>query len=157
MTACTIHTFDCTVAVPKPPRAIANRVVFHRVCLDASDYTSPDGREFRSLPSLLTLAGGVVPILFKMDIEGYEWAVMHAMVEAGVKHREKTGEDIIPDQIAVEVHYANAPWTWRAFEKRDLLVYFNHLFFKGGYVLAQRRDNLECASCSDFLLVKAMC
>jgi hypothetical protein len=74
---------------------------------------------------------------------------------------ETTGQDIFPSQIAVEMHYltmfAENDWQGRDLSPAEIYLYFEHFFRNGGYVLAERRDNVYCKHCSEVLLVRAKC
>lgn len=154
---CEIHTFDCTVKEAIIPNDIEARVRFYNTCLSDKDELS-NGLQYTTLSSMVNAAGGKTPTLLKMDIEGFEWIALLNIIESAKDHYQKTGEDILPAQIALEVHYTHISWSYGSLSARQLLAYFNRLFFEGGYVLAARRPRLNgCFFCEEILLVKAKC
>jgi hypothetical protein len=157
--ACAIHTFDCTVDVPIIPEGLKSRVTFHKLCLGDRDFIDSHGRKYTTFTGLVKAAGiQRAPDLLKMDIEGYEWKALLALISSAEKHLIENGEDLFPLQIAIEVHYAFLSWSWDQFGPREILAYFNRIFFQGGYVLAYRRDNFPiCYFCTEILLVKTKC
>jgi hypothetical protein len=155
-TKCEIHTFDCTVKYPNPPMEIRDRVTFHSLCLSSSEFTASNGRKFIDFRGLVR-AAKKKPTFLKMDIEGYEYSVLMDLISSGLKHESQTKETILPDQIAVEIHYKALPFSHEMFGRREILAYFNHLWSVGGYLLADRHDNDLCYHCSEVLLVRAVC
>ena len=150
---CVVHVFDCTVAHPTPPASTQGRLFFYSACIGSAP-------GFYDLIGLTKLAHAV-PTLLKMDIEGFEWEVLTNIMETSARHRRDTGEDIFPQQIAVEMHYFEASKLLSSYGRDrspgEMFMYFQRLFQFGGYVLAERRDNMMCAFCSEILLVRAAC
>lgn len=152
-THCHVHTFDCTVDGQVPP-TLVDRVTFHKYCIGNS---SQGGELFKSLDELIEIAGVSQVTLLKMDIEGFEWQVINQIVDSALQART----DIFPMQIAVEMHYLTqfpeVNFHGRDLSPGEIYLYFESLFQRGGYVLAERRDNRFCAHCSEILLLKVMC
>ena len=64
-----IHTFDCTVKIPRIPAALRTRVTFHRTCVGAFDGHDASGRRFVTWRTLLAELGWPTVRLLKIDIE----------------------------------------------------------------------------------------
>jgi len=98
-----------------------------------------------------------------MDIEGYEWDVFSAMLEAAAAARAqgRSDEDILPEQMSVEVHYLTSSpelsFYGRDRSPGEILSLFNHMFYAGGYVVIDRNDNRMCDSCTEVVLGKVGC
>jgi hypothetical protein len=151
-TPCMIYTFDCTIGLPTIPQEIKDRVKFFHLCLGKKT-----NGNFRTYWDLLKEAGLTKfgPTLLKMDVEGYEWDFFESLLNL-----KESEQDLFPLQMAVEVHFLaliGQSWYGRDMSPGEFLAMFNHLFIKGGYVIAQRRDNPWCNACSEILLVKAGC
>jgi hypothetical protein len=87
--------------------------------------------------------------------------VLPAIINSAKAEHERSGADIFPEQMAVEVHYVSVqkPILWAGRDKSpgEILQLFNFLFLQGGYILADRHDNIMCQYCSEIVLVRAMC
>jgi hypothetical protein len=150
-TPCEIHTFDCTVTNPQPPERIKDRVTFHKLCMGRKSFIS-HGLKYTDLEGLVQAAGGKRATFFKMDVEGFEWEILPLL--------SQKEESLAPLQVALELHYISwvkTPWYGRDRSPGEILALFNHLFFAGGYVLTDRRDNIECLHCTEILLTKVGC
>jgi hypothetical protein len=152
--SCTIHTFDCTVALPTPPQEVP--LQFHKVCLGARK-ESIDGKAFASLHDMVEMTGGSQPTLLKMDIEGWEWVALVQIMESAEQAWRERQINIYPDQIALEIHINMAPWSLGFMYEEEIMAYFNYLYHKHGYVLAYERPNLACPTCWEILLVRVAC
>jgi len=152
--SCAIHTFDCTVAVPTPPKDVP--LTFHKVCLGARKETI-DGRAFASLQDMIDMTGGSQPTVLKMDIEGWEWTALVQIMESAEKAWRETKTNIYPQQIALEIHTNMAPWSVGYMYEEETLAYFNYLYYRHGYVLVYERPNVVCPSCWEILLVRVAC
>ena len=81
--SCHIHTLDCTVAATVPP-GLRSRVTFHPICVGEEDRTRADGSRYLSWGTLVRKLGLATPVaMLKMDIEGFEWAVLESIVRSG--------------------------------------------------------------------------
>lgn len=79
----------------------SHRVKLHYKCLGAE--SSKDGK-FVDYKTMMNIAGvKIAPAYLKMDIEGWEWAVLRSMV-AHVEH-------LLPGQIAVSSLDGLSQWT----------------------------------------------
>lgn len=171
-TPCRVETFDCTVGTEaQPPAAWRHRVRLHRICIGdrstTSDASSPSsahrsGGDHSRAPSaaaskfldwedaLRHLGLSAPPVFLKMDIEGFEYGVLEAMV--------RSRRELLPLQIAVELHYHTAfkllPWYGRFISAAEIAMFMDTLWRKGGYLLADRNDNRRCDHCSELLLVR---
>jgi len=152
--------FDCTVDV-RIPQALARRVKFFKVCLGDANFRTDDGREFLDWRSLQTLAQVPAATFMKMDIEGFEWVVLPNIIQSAAKHLSETGEDIFPSQIAFELHYLSQfgelAWSGRDKSAGEILAFFNYLFYTGGYLVSDRRDNSLCKHCTELVMIRALC
>ena len=159
ITPCEIHTFDCTVRRYQIPAAIQDRTTMHKVCLGPREEIA-HGMNFTTLEGAMRIAGVKHVDFLKMDIEGYEWDVLPAVVDNALQRLARTGEDIFPTQMSVEVHYVTQmPMAWRGRDRTpgEILGFFNSLFLRGGYLLADRNDNPHCHHCTEIVLAKAWC
>ena len=157
-TPCHIHTFDCTVRNPRPPSQLAGRLTFHRLCL-GSQKEVVGRKNFTDYEGLIEVAGQR-PDFLKMDIEGYEWEVLPNMVESAASRLARSGEDIFPLQMSVEVHYLThmkVSWQTRDRSPGEIFMFSNYLFVRGGYVLSDRRDNQWCPHCTEVVFVRVAC
>ena len=96
-----------------------------------------------------------------MHTQGFEWDVVEDIISTSLEEKAKTGADILPIQLALEMHYLTQ-FPQVSFHGRDLspgeiFMYFQDIFVRGGYILAERRDNDQCPHCSEILLVRAKC
>ena len=151
-TNCRVETFDCTIdSATSPPADIAHRVRFHHVCVSDSDY-QVDGKQFYSWKSINRLTGITTsPTFLKMDVEGYEFPILRAIIDAG---------EYLPLQIAVEFHYIRLEggnWDNKRVSSLELYTFFQYLYRFGGYYLIDRRDNPICRHCTEVLLAKLNC
>ena len=170
-TPCRIATFDCTISNDtRPPARIAPRTAFHHVCLSAhvSAGATRTGRRYVDWPTLLGMAGLTsAPAFLKIDIEGVERELLHAMVSSGPRR-------LLSRQIAVEVHLnmdpstytsvkaetryrvtpAALPWHGRLQALAGLALMMHELWELGGFTLVHRRDNVHWSGGTDLLLAR---
>lgn len=158
-TNCLVYIFDCTVNNWKIPKEIITRVKYFSVCLGEYD-TITDGRKFESYKSILRYSKGRKPKLMKIDIEGYEYDAISTMLFDARKVRIEENKDILPDQIAMEVHNYRSPqrrqkdMTTKPFE----IYHFGELLHQiGGYAFLHERKNPINPNHSEILLVKVFC
>ena len=151
-TRCTVHTFDCTVpASTVPPSSIRERVHFHRQCIGATSRNVPGVGEFLAWPALLARIGAAEPPSYlKMDIEGFEFDVLGAMLE--------TAASLLPQQIGLEIHYKTRfrelPWFGRYKGAGEIGLFMDMLYRRGGYHLTDRNDNPFCKHCTEVVLTR---
>ena len=173
-TSCDIHTFDCTGDFPIPAE-LRGRVTLHKMCIG----TKAAGLSV-TWKTMLRLAGvsASKPLAhLKMDIEGWEWAVLPQMIDGDTSQ--------LPEQISLELHLSSwlpvempppyallpgneaqrmqlqrdgkisSPNRYIIPTPCDILPLFNTLRAKGGYTIADRHDNPHCIHCTEILLVRA--
>lgn len=151
-TRCTVHTFDCTVpASTAPPSSIRERVRFHRQCIGATSRNVSGVGEFLAWPALLARIGASVPPSYlKLDIEGFEFDVLGAMLA--------TAPSLLPQQIGLEIHYKTRfrelPWFGRYKSAGEVGLFMDMLYRRGGYHLTDRNDNPFCKHCTEVVLAR---
>ena len=151
-TRCTVHTFDCTVpASTVPPTSLRGRVHFHRQCIGATNRIVPRVGEFIAWPVLLARIGASKPPSYlKMDIEGFEFDVLGAMLETS----------LLPEQIGMELHYKTRfrelPWFGRYKSAGEIGLFMDMLYRRGGYHLTDRNDNPFCKHCTEVVLTRVV-
>lgn len=150
-TKCIVHTLDCTVNADVP-KHISERVFFHKICIGVSDFTSASGLQFRSWPSILSYLRIQRSLDYvKMDIEGFEWEVIPAILQNGA---------FLPNMIAFELHFVTQmnglSWFGRLKTAPEIYL-FMHSIRKLGYALIDRRDNALCKHCTELLIYKVFC
>ena len=148
-TKCWVHTFDCTVGPNvKPPDAISSRVTLHRQCIGTHDEPNRAFVKWDTLLESIGLSGP--PTFLKVDIEGYEWEVLPAIIQTS-KHP--------PLQIAFELHYVTQmeglSWFLRRKTEAEIGT-FIELLVHNGYFVIDRNDNEFCPHCTE-LLVARLC
>lgn len=170
-TSCQIHTFDCTVKKPLVPAEIQSRTTFHKVCLGESDTHMPDGRVFKSYPTLLKdHVPGLTrpPEVLKMDIEGFEYPVMRSITQ---QSQEAFGGSAAaaPQQILMEVHHRtykslfgqdNDPgalaWAHRDRTPGELMAFMTEVY-TFGYRLSHADWGTVCPHCLEVVLSRVFC
>lgn len=142
-TQCFVEIFDCTInGTFTPPAYIRSRIRTHNVCL-GSKTEVVKGRQFMNWTSLNALTGlNTNPDFLKMDIEGYEYSVLHSIIDSG---------EHFPLQIAMELHLN------RNLYPAQLIAFMNYLRVFGGYYLVNRRDNELCGHCSEVMVTMLDC
>ena len=155
-TNCQVHTFDCTGNFHVPSR-IKERVTLHKICIG-----SEPAPMFLNWDEVVGQFGK--PDYLKMDIEGWEWSVLHQIAESKIK----------PGQIAVEIHLCSyfmpsnnpgKPWTKTNFKAAYKIPgattyykishpreHISKLMNSLAMDLIDRHDNPYCPHCSEVLL-----
>jgi len=169
-TGCRVEVFDCTVDPEEVtvPMYLRGRVRLHYHCIGPPPdgkgkgriYSWPTRRfvdttrdlSFVTYARALQIAGiHSAPTFLKMDIEGYEWAVLPQLLANSATS---------PAQLAVEVHFQTQmpglSWFGRLKSPAELLALGLRLA-NAGYVIAQRNDNPSCMKCTELLLVRDPC
>jgi Methyltransferase domain len=167
---CTVHTFDCTLRTLKQRKEIRghrtfflvqkpkdDRIKFYPYCIG-----SESKHDFRTYSDLLKISNSKsAPRILKMDIEGFEYSVIHNILS-------QTPQDMWPEQIAMEIHWASRmvhlSWMFRALQASEVSLFFSFLFSRGGYLPVVRKlfpavskRVVGCASCMEVLLVRVLC
>jgi hypothetical protein len=155
--SCHIHTFDCT-GTWEVPHNISSRVTLHPICV--SDHTNGSYMAWNDIVARATNGKGTPPAYLKMDVEGWEYAVLPSLAMY---------PDVAPEQIAVELHVVtypqavstmiNSPWGPRPgtnllYVEQKSFVSLMSTMFEAGYKLVWRQDNKYCAHCSEILLMR---
>lgn len=146
-TNCSVHVFDCTVPESvTAPAAIASRVHFYRYCIGGAQDAEKNVL-FITWDGLLDMIKFQhAPAWLKMDIEGYEWEVLPAILAAG---------DRAPVQISLELHYVTQmkllSWYGRYKTAAEIALFLD-LLWHHKYLLVDRNDNPHCPHCSEILL-----
>ena len=135
----------------KPPLDLRHRVTLHHICVGTQDEIV-DGKQFMTYATILkTLKIEQSPFFMKMDVEGYEWSVIPAIIDSQ-RH--------LPTQIAFELHFHTYPETgleWAPFRYKspaEIALFMDYLYRHGQYHLIDRRDNQYCRHCSEFLIAR---
>jgi hypothetical protein len=149
---CHIHTLDCTVAATVPP-GLRSRVTFHSICLGEEDHTQADGSRYLSWGTLVRKLGlATPPTMLKMDIEGFEWAVLESIV--------RSGSPLLPFSVSVELHawteVKEVPWQGRWRSVRETGAWMRGMLSRGGYALVDRHDNPLCSYCSEVVFARLL-
>lgn len=133
-TNCKIHTFDCTGTWPIPEE-LQGRVTLHKTCLGKDDDPREDYVGWNRIIAMGSTRGAKkMPALVKMDIEGYEFPVLQALLSKG-------DESMLPEQLAIEMH------AYKATPKFMGELFTN--FTRRGYSMTHRADNPWCAHCTE--------
>jgi hypothetical protein len=148
---CHIHTFDCFATYAKVPAAIQKQVTLYPICLGLQDAVV-DGREFMTWPSVAARIGLTKPpSALKMDIEGYEWTTIPAIIKSNL---------LVPESFSFELHYKANPrfkkdlvWGKRGRSGPEIGL-FMELLYNLGYVLVDRHDNRYCPVCTEIVVSK---
>ena len=153
-TKCNVHIFDCT-GDWEVPSNISSRVFLHKLCVGQKE-NGPNFLPYEDLVSIATNKLNTRPSYLKMDIEGFEFQVLPAMLALPLA--------IHPVQIAFELHlvtYLNASHEytpignlWEIKNKVDVGFLFYNLETIGGYKLISRYDNPYCAHCTEVVVMK---
>ena len=141
-TICKIFTLDCFFDTATVPKRISERTTFIPVCIGGKDEILNIKNKQKTFITYTTLLKRLnithSPTFVKMDIEGYEYDVIDSMLQ---------GEDLLPLQIAVEIHNHH---------NGKLPKMLDTLQSKG-YDLIDRHDNPYCDDCSEVVLAKTRC
>ncbi|KAI3659303.1 hypothetical protein MP638_003519 [Amoeboaphelidium occidentale] len=142
-----IYTFDCTGQWDPP----SEQITFVNVCLGSSDFVDGNKRQFKSWASILSDLKIKKIDFLKMDIEGFEWVVLPAILEHKVL-------DELPVQISFEVHLAAPGGYDKDVDDKSLGQKLARLFLKldkAGYYLASNEYNIVSPGCcSEFTVVR---
>lgn len=147
---CRVHTLDCFADNAKVPATIQKQVTFHPICLGVRNEIV-DKRVFMTWLTFADKIGlSKPPSALKMDIEGFEWALIPAII--------KTGK-FVPESFSFELHYSTHPmfttilWTPRLRTDPEIGL-FMELLYNFGYVLVDRHDNPLCLHCTEIVISK---
>jgi hypothetical protein len=146
---CRIHTMDCYVQGTVPV-AIKSQVTFHPICLGVEDAVVAGHRFMTWLSVVKEIGLTKSPTAMKMDIEGFEWTAIPAIIKSNVH---------VPESFSFELHYDTSinEVTWKGRRRTDPEIgLFMELLYSLGYVLVDRHDNERCGSCSEIVTAKLL-
>ena len=149
---CVTHTFDCTLKDMTPRKKPKNdNIKFYPYCIGSNDAQPPHLPYDQIWNATQTTTP---PKLLKMDVEGFEYDVINAMLSSD--------QSIWPEQIMMEVHWAtrmvDAPWMPRTRTAAEIALFFGELFNHGGYVVVGSKTFPRgCQACMEVLLVRVVC
>ena len=172
---CVTHTFDCTLSDNTPKKKpMTDDINFYPYCISASENHLPNLLLYDKLwDAVMTRqnsnnnntvesrtkqqsAAALIspPKLLKMDIEGYEFDVLHNLLSS-------SDSSIWPEQIMLEVHWATRmvglQWMPRTLTAGELSLFFGGLFNFGGYMVVDAKKVNGCQPCLEVLLVRVLC
>ena len=127
-----LYTFDCTLSPSSPPPP--PYVHLYNWCLGKEDIPE---KSFYSFPTILKKLGHTHVDLLKMDIEGWEWDVMFALLDDSNK------EVALPAQISWEIHVPDA---MNPFLPTLRMI---DLLNRRGYRLFSKELNPRCLWCTE--------
>ena len=149
---CKVYTFDCYYSTAQVPNKIKEQVTFYPICLGVKD-TIIDGREFMTWGSVAKkLELKKPPSALKMDIEGFEWTTIPAIIKSNL---------MVPESFSFELHFRTDPekfrntllWSTR-YRTDPEIGLFMELLYSLGYVLVDRHDNQICGYCTEIVISK---
>ena len=168
-TNCSVEIFDCTV--PRcnhrrvwPAEMRTGRLRYNQVCIDAMDRTETSSQirddwksskgsfAFRTYESILAKRQLSSVTAMKMDIEGFEYVVLGAML--------RRRSHALPSQIAFELHWQTqmTPLSWHHRAKTaGEIALFSRALYDAGYRTLSRADNFRCPHCSEFNVIRLFC
>ncbi|KAH6572729.1 hypothetical protein BSLG_008605 [Batrachochytrium salamandrivorans] len=140
---CKIYTFDCTGTWSNPVTE------FHPWCISDVDKVE-EGRQFRTLTTMMKDVGVKEIHLFKIDVEGFEFNALRTL--------QKVDKEALPRQMLVEVHFG-APHSFKTFNG-DVETWVKPAtdFYRAidtlGYSIALRERNIYSDCCAEYILIK---
>ena len=185
-TRCSVQIFDCTGNWSLPP-SIASRAHFHSICLGprSESVRSADTQMLQAFLSWSDLLRHVAatarsrgglrqsfqPALVKMDVEGFEFSSLGAMLDARHIVGPRGVPFGLPSQIAWEMHMVTyldpgPPWQkmrqrthrtrapWWQVPKVNASALVRRLVVEGGYRFVSRLDSKLCPHCTELVMVR---
>jgi hypothetical protein len=148
---CKVHTFDCYTPGHVPAN-LRDSVISYPTCIGPVDEVI-GGRQFLSWTSILKSIGvGTPPTAVKMDIEGYEWAVIREMLTSSPHH-------LLPLSISLELHTAthitDIGWQQRTRPASEVALFMEYLM-KFDFLLVDRHDNPYCPHCTEIVVARVL-
>ncbi|KAI8925096.1 methyltransferase domain-containing protein [Entophlyctis helioformis] len=141
---CKIYTFDCTGNWSNPTTE------FHPWCVsDTNDIV--DGRQYKTLTTMMKDLDVKKIHLFKVDVEGYEFKMFKSL--------EKEPLASLPKQILLEVHWGTRWPGQQSFDQdKETWLPYATSFYRGidkmGYRIALRERNIYNDCCAEYVLVR---
>ena len=170
-TNCSVEIFDCTVSrcgrrAQWPAEMRTGRVRYHSICIDAQDRTEVSSLirtdwkhrgaagkfAFRTYEAILAKRQITRVAAMKMDIEGFEYVVLGAML--------RSRSAALPAQIAFELHWqtqmTSLSWHHRVKTAGEIAL-LSRALYDAGYRTVSRADNMRCPHCSEVTVVRLFC
>ena len=156
-TNCRIYSFNCMKNSTTVPKKLEGRVKFFKFCLGNPDHP----HHVSNLVDLMQIANVNKVDLLKIDIKGMEYEVLRNFIEFGNSHFKQHKENILPSQIVFQLHFLTSkkklPWYGRDLSPAEIYLFHEHLFYDGGYVLADKYENPYCKHCFGAVYIKVVC
>jgi hypothetical protein len=158
---CRIVTFDCT-SQDSMPEFIRPRTTFYKICVGIQDEIRA-GRQSMTWESLLMHAGiHSHPFILKLDVEGYEYGVIPAILAAPDTKK--------PMQILMELHAQTIPtfskkagrmgsgisWQDRRKTPGEVVAFVRDLH-DNGYRFTYIDHETTCRHCREVVVTKVFC
>jgi hypothetical protein len=146
---CRIHTLDCYAQV-QVPASVQSQVTFHPICLGVEDNVVAGHRFMTWLSMVKEIGLTKPPMAMKMDIEGFEWTTIPAIIKTNVH---------VPESFSFELHYDTGTdeVTWKGRQRTDPEIgLYMELLYNLGYVLVDRHDNAICGHCTEIITAKLL-
>jgi len=140
---CKIYTFDCTGSWSDPSTS------FYPWCVSGVDEVR-DGKTYKRLITIMKDLGLPHISYLKMDVEGYEWAVMPDILG-------ESNQVALPHQISFELHTYTEIYKLAQVKDDDWLepvIRLARLMDKAGYRVAINEFNVECGFCTELIIVR---
>jgi len=159
-TKCSVHVFDCT-GDWQVPKNMTTRVFIHHICIGPKKLSNGDRSflPYEEVVSLATNKVNVAPTYFKLDFQGDEFQLLHAIlasprtiqpIQIGFELRLTTSSIITPLH---EHHHKDDELV----DKEESAVAFLFFMLKGfgGYEVISREDDPTCQTCAEFVVMKS--
>lgn len=177
-TPCEVHTFDCTGPRSRFTVPDHSRLHFHHVCIGITNHAAKTAAELKrenkystgvvgamwTLQKMQSTLNHSQVDLFKMDVEGYEWEILHSWPELRDIDSPRA---VLPMQLLVEFHYrtqmeslavqGSPEYSQYDFKYATDMVRMQSHLLKMGYVTVVRDDNPHCLHCTELTLVRTKC
>lgn len=156
-----VYTFDCKfqhvlqslinvlgTGKWKPP---SEQITFINECVGSLDYVDSLNRTYKTWATLIAELGIKRIDFLKIDIEGFEWVVLPAILE----HKDL---DELPVQISFEVHKQAPGGIYDDIQDKSFGQALSRLFLKlddlGYYVTSNEYNIVSRGCCSEFTVVR---
>jgi hypothetical protein len=154
---CKIVTFDCTSTDSMPER-IRSRTTFYKICIGQKDEVTGLGQYMTWQSMLRHIGHEAHPAILKIDIEGYEYGVIPAILSAPDAQQ--------PQQILMEIHaetydsktlhLPGITWQDRVKTPSELVEFYREIY-GAGYRFTYIDHDTVCNACREVVAVKIYC